>query len=62
MNEEQREKLAILKASNKEYVKKMQWENNILLQECLNALETYQTISDQTMIKNISNCSEPPLN
>ena len=53
MNEEQRKKLIILKSVNKEYIKKLQWKSNVLLQECLNNLETYQIISDETIIKHI---------
>jgi hypothetical protein len=45
MNEEQRKKLIILKSVNKEYIKKSQWKSNVLLQECLNNLETYQIIT-----------------
>ncbi len=48
MNNEQRKKLKILKYANEENIKKIQWKNNILLQECLNNLETYQIISDDT--------------
>ena len=44
MNNEQRKKLKILKYANEENIKKIQWKNNILLQECLNNLETYQII------------------
>lgn len=54
MNEEQRKKLIILKSVNKEYIKKSQWKSNVLLQECLNNLETYQIISDETIIKHIA--------
>lgn len=53
MNEEQRKKLIILKSVNKYYIKKLQWKSNVLLQECLNNLETYQIISDETIIKHI---------
>lgn len=53
MNEEQRKKLIILKSVNKEDIKKSQWKSNVLLQECLNNLETYQIISDETIIKHI---------
>ena len=48
MNNEQRNKLKILKYANEKNIKKIQWKNNILLQECLNNLETYQIISDDT--------------
>ena len=54
MNEEQRKKLISLKSVNKEYIKKSQWKSNVLLQECLNNLETYQIISDETIIKHIA--------
>lgn len=53
MNEEQRKKLISLKSVNKEYIKKLQWKSNVPLQECLNNLETYQIISDETKIKHI---------
>ncbi len=53
MNVEQRKKLISLKSVNKEYIKKLQWKSNVLLQECLNNLETYQIISDETKIKHI---------
>ena len=53
MNEEQRKKLIILKSVNKEYIKKLQWKSNVLLQEWLNNLEAYQIISDETIIKHI---------
>ena len=53
MNNEQRKKLKILKYANEENIKKIQWKNNILLQECLNNLETYQIISDDAIIRQI---------
>ncbi len=53
MNEEQRKKLIILKSVNKEDIKKAQWKSNVRLQECLNNLETYQIISDETKINHI---------
>lgn len=53
MNEEQRKKLIILKSANKEYIEKLQWKSNVLLQECLNNLKTYQIISDEAMVKHI---------
>ena len=45
--------MIILKSVNKEYIKKLQWKSNVPLQECLNNLETYQIISDETIIKHI---------
>ena len=53
MNNKQRKKLKILKYTNEDNIKKIQWKNNILLQECLNNLETYQIISDDAIIRQI---------
>lgn len=53
MNNIQRKKLKILKYTNEDNIKKIQWKNNILLQECLNNLETYQIISDDAIIRQI---------
>ena len=53
MNNKQRKKLKILKYTNEDNIKRIQWKNNILLQECLNNLETYQIISDDAIIRQI---------
>jgi len=53
MNELQRKKLTELKAANNEHVKTMQRENNLLLQECLEVLESYRIISDETELAEI---------
>lgn len=54
MNEDQKEKLSALKKANKEYTKILQQKNNILLQECFLALNAYQIINEETLIKHLT--------
>ena len=73
MREEQKKKLLDLRTKNKKYIEQLKWKNNVLLQECLEALGEYRIISDEadiTWIKDIANsvntiqishCAEPPL-
>ena len=53
MNDEQRKKLKALKSQNKEYIKKLQWEKNALLQECLKAIKNYSIINDEITINQL---------
>ena len=53
MNEKQRARLAILKSSNVQYMREMEWKSNALLQECFNALEDYQIINNENEIAQI---------
>lgn len=63
MTKEQKEKLLELKEANKKYAEKLEWENNILLQECLEALGEYRIINDETeimQILSIANSADTP--
>ena len=53
MNEEQKRKLESLKLQNQKHMKELQYKNNVLLQECLSALETYQIISDEKIVYHV---------
>lgn len=55
MNDEQRKKLQALKSRNKEHIQALQWKNNTLYQECLNAIRTYCIVSDEAVIRHILN-------
>lgn len=64
MTKEQKEKLLELREANKKYAEKLEWENNILLQECLKALGEYRIINDETeimQILSIANSADTPL-
>lgn len=53
MTEEQRRKLQDLKSINKKYVEQLEWNGNVLLQECLNVLGNYTIVTDGNEIVRI---------
>lgn len=53
MTEEQRRKLSKLKAENRKYREQLGWKSNVLLQECLEALEEYRIVNDEAQIARI---------
>ena len=73
MTEEQKKKLLDLRAENKKYREQLEWKNNVLLQECFEALGEYRIISDKSDITRItdiansvntiqiSHSAEPPI-
>ncbi|SER01199.1 hypothetical protein SAMN02910369_02874 [Lachnospiraceae bacterium NE2001] len=60
MNTEQKNKLKQLKTQMQEKKKTQALQNNILLQECLAALGTYEIIEDESVIEELVSFASKP--